>query len=281
MSISRAYAWVCLTVALCGHAARADIVCTFEDRPLPPNSFYNGSDLAGGFNSGGSFFNNDYSVAWSAWQGWSVSNLTDTTTPGYGNQYSAYAGGGYGGGGNYGVAFSFFPGDAYINLAGAPVSARITNTTYAALTMRDGDLQTNGPFGGIDGNRPDWFKVVFTGYDAFGGANGVGNAVGSVEFFLADYRFLDNTQDYIVDDWRLVDFSSLSGALSLSIEFQSSDVGTFGMNTPAYLALDNLITIPEPSAAILTFVAALALSTVKVLRRRRATIAGALNDIVN
>ena len=45
----------------------------------------------------------------------------------------------------------------------------------------------------------------------------------------------------------------------------SSDNGMFGMNTPAYFAMDNLV-VPEPSSLTLGALAGLTL-----LRRRRAT----------
>src|SRR5262249_54870122 len=65
-------------------------VIDFEDLKLAPESFYNGSDLAGGFVSEGAFFNNNYNPTFGSWSGWSYSNITDVTTPGFMNQYSAY-----------------------------------------------------------------------------------------------------------------------------------------------------------------------------------------------
>ena len=64
--------------------------------------------------------------------------------------------------------------------------------------------------------------------------------MGVVEFALADYRFEDSASDYIVDQWTRVDLSSLVGARKLQFGLESSDVGEFGMNTPAYFALDQV-----------------------------------------
>jgi hypothetical protein len=61
-----------------------------------------------------------------------------------------------------------------------------------------------------------------------------------VDFYLADYRFTDNSEDYIVDEWTWVDLSSLGAVDSLSFTLTSSDVGQFGMNTPAYFCMDNV-----------------------------------------
>src|SRR5690348_4925282 len=62
----------------------------FEDLTVAPQSFYNGSDGAGGFVSQTAFFNNNYDSQFGSWSGWSYSNQTDVTTAGFMNQYSAY-----------------------------------------------------------------------------------------------------------------------------------------------------------------------------------------------
>lgn len=219
----------------------------FEDLPLVPNSFYNGSDGAGGFTSRGAFFNNNYNPTFGSWSGWSYSNTTDTTTPGFTNQYSAYTGSGFNGSSNYGVAFTFSPGDAYVDLPTGenPVSMEVTNTTYAALSILSGD-QFAKKFGGVSGNDPDFFQLVITGLDTSN------SAVGTVDYYLADYRFEDNSKDYVVNTWQSIDLSSLEGATRLSFTVTSSDIGPFGLNTPAYFATDNLTTapVPEPSSML-------------------------------
>jgi hypothetical protein len=228
--------WVMIVVVLAAPPVAAD-VADFEDLFLKPESFYNGADGAGGFISGGVIFTNDYNPQFRSWKGWSYSNITDVKTPGLANQYSAYAlpNGGGDRSANYGVAFNFAPGDAIVVLpeGTAPVSARITNTTYAALSMRDGD-EFSKRFGGEDGSDPDWFLLTVYGFDQ------EFNFTGYVSFFLADYRFDDPVLDYIVSEWTTVDLSELGNAQILLFDLSSSDNGPFGMNTPAYFALDNL-----------------------------------------
>jgi hypothetical protein len=68
-----------------------------------------------------------------------------------------------------------------------------------------------------------------------------------VEFYLADFRFADNSQDYILDSWGFVDLSALGTVDFLEFDLSSSDNGAFGMNTPGYFALDNFGAIPEPA----------------------------------
>ena len=92
-------------------AVRAQIEVGFDDPhlALPPESYWNGSQRYyfddpgredGEFISGGLVFNNhfhaDPSHNMEYWDGWAYSNMTDTTTPGFGNQYSAIAGSGAG-----------------------------------------------------------------------------------------------------------------------------------------------------------------------------------------
>jgi len=251
-------------------SARAQ-VADFEDLTLScAETFNNGSDNAGGFTSGGAFFNNTFTDfgTFTAWEGWSYSNVTDTTTPGFGNQYSAYhlPGGGGDQSSQYGVAFTADPGIATIALpAGTiPVSARVTNTTFAALSMLNGDSFAK-KFGGTTGNDPDFFKLTISGLDA------LASPIGSVDFFLADFRFADNSQDFLIDAWTTLDLTSLAGASTLSFGLTSSDTGPFGINTPAFVALDNLVTaaIPEPGSLVLATFAGLLLAGIGLARRSR------------
>jgi hypothetical protein len=242
-------------------------VIDFSDLSLAPSSFYNGGPVTNtvGWTSGGATFGNSYNSSFGGfWNGFSYSNVNDTTTAGFGNQYATFTGTGFGGSGVYGVAYS--GSQAFVNL---PIgtfaqSVRLTNTTYAVLDMLNGSGFSK-KFGGATGNDPDFFRVTFTGYDALGGT---GNQTGSATFTLADYTFADNTQDYIVNTWELLDLTPLGAAASLQLSWTSSDVGGFGINTPTYVALDNLTVIPEPaSAGVLA--GSLMLTAVALRRRRR------------
>ncbi|MGY8738481.1 MAG: DUF4465 domain-containing protein, partial [bacterium] len=136
--------------------------------------------------------------------------------------------------------------------------AYITNTTYTALSMLSGDAFAK-QFGGVTGTDPDYFRLLIEGFDDFNASTGV------VEFMLADYRNLGGTLDYIVDQWTWLDLTGLGDVSSLGFSFDSSDVGSFGINTPQYFAIDNLTTIPEPSTALML---GLGLTGLARLRRR-------------
>jgi len=245
------------------------IDATFEDVPLPgPESFYNGSDSAGGFTSGSFRFDNtctyDPVYGW-WWKGWACSNVTDTTiVPDHGvdNQYSAIPGRGEGGSSNYGVSYGHDdPWDIFgrtrMTLTGGPRvvdGAYFTNTAWAYYSMLNGDTYAK-KFGGATGDDGDYFLLTITGL------NGE-TETGTVNFYLADYGFADNSLDYIIDEWTWVDLTGLGEVTSLEFDLDSSDKASGFLNTPAYFAMDNMV--PEPASMLLLTAGAMAL-----LRRHR------------
>lgn len=236
---------------LLNESVAGQLVADFEDLHLEAESFFNGSDGAGGFHSAAVHFSNDFNSDFGSWSGFAYSNMSDTTTAGFLNQYSGFAGSGADGSGNYGVAFiSAFGPQAMITLP-EPTTVHqmsITNTTYTALSMLQGDDFAK-KFGGATGDDPDYLQLEIHGMDASGARTG------SIPFLLADFRFSDNSQDYVIDDWVEVDLTSLGTNVKwLEFEMETTDVGMFGPNTPLYFALDNLTihSIPEPATAVLT-----------------------------
>lgn len=215
----------------------------FEELPLPAvDTFYTGADETGQFISQDVIFNNSYEeTSWGySWSGFAYSNMTDNTTPGFANQYSAFAGEGAEGSEQYAVYFAHdtltFPGNG-----GLFGNVAITNTTYAGISMRDGDQfakefgspnDANGDPDGTDGK--DFFFVTFRAWDSDW------NYIDSVDIYLADFQSEDENDHYILEDWESFELSALDGAKYFTFDFKSSDVGDFGINTPKYFALDNL-----------------------------------------
>ena len=255
-------------------AASASLLVDFQDLALDQNSFWNGSeetDGSAGFSSRGAQFNNEFTdeFGFDSWSGWAYSNVLDQETSGSGNEYASIAGSGTGANGIYGVAYvdSFTPVFPRVDLPEGtyPVSMTVTNTTYAYFSMLEGDSFAKQ----FSVEDEDWFRMDIRGLDA------QGNETGIVPFYLADFRFANEEDAYIIDDWAAVDLSAL-GEETRALEFalSSSDVGDFGMNTPAYFAMGDLAVVPEPSAyALLGGVAVAAL--VFFRRRRRTTAAPA------
>ena len=267
--------WIVLTLAAAlsiASSARADTVITFEDFGLPPHSYNNNAGPSGQFVDDGTQFNNSYSPAFNAWSGWAISSMTDTTTPAYTNQYSAIPGSGAGNSQTYAVAFTFgqnadpsHPAESYINLAPgtSPLSVQVTNTTYAYLTMLDGN-QFSHKFG-----AGDYFLLDVRGYT---GAEGKGTQVGEVDFYLANFL---GSNSYIINTWQTLNLSALAGAKSLQFGLRSSDTDpNFGMNTPAYFAIDNLTlgtnAVPEPGSLIMMALGLTGLGGLAWKRRRAA-----------
>jgi hypothetical protein len=225
---------------------------TFESPNLAPESAWYGQDQVtdGDTIYTSEYFNfeTNYNAGWGSFAGWAVSNITDNTTPGWGNQYSAITGEGADGSLQYGVCFvsSWEGRRMFFNTTdqASVESIAITNTTYAYLAMLNGDDFTK-PFGAdtnaqgmIDGtNGEDWFLLTIYGLDEDSLYTG-----DSVNFYLADFRFSNNLQDYIIDEWTTVDLSSLGYVKGLDFVLSSTDTsGGFGMNNPAYFAMDNVI----------------------------------------
>ena len=219
----------------------------FENLTLSSESYWDGSDMSGlhnnsvfttNFSSGDYNFSNTYDTTWGAasgyWSsGWAYSNMTDSTTSGFTNQYSAKPGGGHPiGGPNYAIGK---PNSTIVFNNPIGLSINITNSTYAANSMRDGDAFAK-KFTNAD---QDYFKLHIYGYSN-------GSIADSTEFYLADFTHSDSTLDYIVTDWQYVEL--LPGPYdSVSFDLSSSDVGAFGMNTPAYFCIDNVGNFPLSS----------------------------------
>ena len=235
--------YVLATALFIGASAQAQVLIDFESFTLAPETYDNGSGGNGnfGFSNGEVEFYNDYYVPWSSWTGFAISNTTDVTTPGFLNQYSSWTGSGYDGSSNYAVFYD----TGYVSTSATYQSIesfKITNTTYAALSMRDGDgigkqfgSIYNGDSTVIDGtDGEDFFrvKIYMESHDAL--------QLDSMEVYLADYRFADDTQDYIVDSWMDVDLTASFIIGSVSFKMESSDTTGGWLNTPAYFAIDDV-----------------------------------------
>ncbi len=236
-----------ITLLLLALPLSAQTTATFEALDLGADHYLNNAGTAGGFSDGNLFLPNDFNEQFDSWSGWAISATTDTETPGYLNQYSAITGQGQDGSSNYAVTYAPFPNfTSTLHLTGPAAGGvvegfYITNGTYPYLSMLEGDGFAK-KFGGETGDDPDFYRLTIRKY-----LNGV-LSTDSIDFYLADYRFSDNSQDYIVNTWEYVDLSPLGNADSLLFTLASSDVGAAGVNTPTYFCIDNLTTRDMPVA---------------------------------
>ncbi|MFM7207640.1 MAG: DUF4465 domain-containing protein [Planctomycetaceae bacterium] len=244
------------------------VVVDFQGLPVPAAGYFNGDP--GGLAPGQSVsnpwaadavrFSNTYGIdgdfAFPYWFGFAYSNVVNTTDPAFTNQYASFPGGGYQST-TYAVAYAD---GATITLPlPATVSGcRIANTTYAALTMRDGDaygFTTPLPAGG-------WFSTTATG--KLGAVT-----TGSATFALADLR--GGSPPGILATWDWFDLAPLGTVDRIEFTFDGSDKGVFGLNTPAYFAMDDLTVsaVPEPATSEAALVAAAAVVVLRPRRTRR------------
>lgn len=212
------------------------VIATFENFNLDRGAHINDASPDKGFQSGSIELPNFYDPQFDFWSGWAVSADTNTTTPGFLNQYSAIAGEGAQGSKTYAMGYIYDP--IIIRNTGKAVGKPmigmyVTNSTYAYLSMRDGDAFAK-KFGGETGTDPDFFRLTIKKF--FGGVL----EDDSLTVFLADYRSSDPSKDYILDEWKYISLTNLGEIDSLQLSLASSDNGIFGMNTPAYMAIDEV-----------------------------------------
>jgi hypothetical protein len=217
------------------------------------------------------------------WNGFTYSNRTDaafgSSSVGYTNEYTAITGAGAGDT-NYGIFYKSSYGGADRLQFGSRAdlnSIDLTNTTYAYYALlfgadgwsgsaptssfvgKNADNTYEGDFGKVltDFTAGDYFRVTASGYRD-------GSLIVTDSFDLA---YWDSDSFEISSDWETwnLGFTNID---EVAFAFTGTDFGTFGLNTPGYMAVDNInfTTVPEPSAFAL-FLGALALGCVAHRRR--------------
>lgn len=111
-------------------------------------------------------------------------------------------------------------------------SVYINNTTYVYLTMKEGN-----PYSApLDYENKGWFKVQFITFDD---TKADSQPTGYTEVYLANFDSeLAGGYEGIIDEWIKVDLTSLPECCVMVVNFVGSDWGEWGLNTPAYCALD-------------------------------------------
>jgi hypothetical protein len=102
----------------------------------------------------------------------------------------------------------------------------VTNSPYPYYTNIAGDDFSNGLT-----NEGDYFKVIAHGVKA-------DNTVETAEFILAEFK---NGSLQQVTEWTWWDLSTLGTIKEVYFTMESTDVGQWGMNTPAYFCIDRIM----------------------------------------
>ncbi|MEO6131085.1 MAG: DUF4465 domain-containing protein, partial [Saprospiraceae bacterium] len=174
--------------------ASSQVIAGFENFKLNRGEHINDASPNPGFQSGSVELPNSYNADFDFWSGFAISADTNITTPGFTNQYSSIVGSGAEGTPAYAVGYIYD--NTVIRLKGtaigkAMIGMYVTNSTYAALSMLDGDSFAK-KFGGESGKDPDFFLLTIKKYS--GGAI----ADDSINVYLADYRSSNSAKDYIL-----------------------------------------------------------------------------------
>ncbi len=239
------------------HSSQAQSVSDFEDLNLGNATYYDGADQAGNFVSNGVEFYNAWDTAWGGFwgDGFAYTNMTDDTTGTFVDPYSTFAGYSMGDSGKFVVALAQQFYQTHLKISGGSKVAgfHVSNNTYAALSMLNGDSfgkkfgELTNANGEVDStNGEDWFKLTIAGFMN-------GSATSNVEFYLADYRYGNDSLDYIIKDWTWVDLTSLGTVDSIRFYLGSSDFAGFGINTPGYFCMDNFTLLDSTTKTILDF----------------------------
>lgn len=220
-------------------------VADFESFSLTPNSVYTSTNNTP-FQTSNAVFEYEWLSAFGGYWigGFAYANKYDSSTAAFTNLYGVKPFKGYNGSGTYVIGQD--GGTIRLKSPNARVNGfYITNTTYAFKSVRNGDAfsrkfgDTTGTHSGTtiaQGSYPDFFKVTAKGY-----LNGSLKSDSSV-FYLADYRFANNSQDYVVATWQYFNLSNLGIVDSISFKMFSSDNSNGFMNTPAFFGMDDFST---------------------------------------
>ena len=206
---------------------------TFEDVQLGSNGIWQPPFGSNEMSSGGWLFTNNTQNGY--WGGFTASNRTDLNQSGLDAQYTAAAGCGYDGSTQYAVAYTMgVQTDVYAadGQSHTVTGCYVTNDLWTYQDILQGGYG-EPPYGGTTGNDPDWFKVTATG------KNASGQVVGTLDFYLADYRFSNNADDYVLNTWEWFDLSPLGNVATISFSLSSSRGSGYNMITPAYFCMDN------------------------------------------
>lgn len=220
-----------------------NVIISFEKQALNADGFWIGEPNANGFSYDDGYggtttaydctytegvltLNTTYSLSswgYDFWSGYAVSNRTETDyaslTP---DQYNNVTGKAHSGQ-NFCVVQQYYGGTISINgTTGAVVDyLYYTNSAYTAASIVKGDDYAGPAF-----DKTDFLTCTITGTHPDG-------TTASIDIDLA------SNGDY-VKTWKRADLSELGIVTDLSFSFTGSRTGEWGLNTPAYICIDDV-----------------------------------------
>ncbi len=138
--------------------------------------------------------------------------------------------GGHNGSKNFCVhnGYSMFPGSELPSIMFNDGTSRVIDHMWVTSTTYGMNAYKNGCYPASPIKQGEWVKIVATGF------NDAMEETGKAEFFLA------NGPDQLVDQWTKWDLSSLGKVFMVNFTIESTDVGEYGLNQPAYFAYDDV-----------------------------------------
>lgn len=217
--------------------AKQTVTIGFENATLNADGFWCGDETGTPFDNWGSTaysciytesgiqFPANYTPAWGSWSGFAVSSRTETTyvnmTP---DQFNNIAGGAHSGK-NFCVVYTF---GETIDFGGAVTVKGFwyTNDAWTVDAILNGDSMSPGKF-----EADDFLTCVLypTPAEGLGGAR--------YELPLA------KDGDY-VKEWKYCDLSDVDAfknIKSISFAFEGSKANEYGLTTPAYICIDDVV----------------------------------------
>lgn len=208
---------------------------SFENQTLNTDGYWCGDETGEKFDNWGSdaysctYTENDltitanYTPAWYSWSGFAISSRTETTfkttTP---DQFNNIAGTAHSGN-NFCVVYPYS--ETIVVNGGKPAFVSgfwYTNDAWTVDAILNGDGMTPGNFG-----ADDWFKCTVVGKKQDG-------STVKVDIDLA------KDGDY-VKDWQFCNLSGMGKVVELSFVFDGSKKNSWGVTTPTYMCIDDII----------------------------------------
>lgn len=216
------------------------VTISFEGQALNADGFWSGDETGTPFDNWGSpafacsytesgvTFPVNYTPAWASWSGYAISSRTATTYSAETmaiDQFNNIAGGAHSGK-NFCVVFPF---GEKIDFGGAVTLKGfwVTNNAWTVDAILNGDGMTPGKF-----EADDYLRCIIAPTPANGSLSGARIAID----LAAEGKY--------IKDWQYIDLEGIDAfknIKSISINFDGSKKNDYGVTTPTYACIDDMV----------------------------------------